>query len=499
MIKKMIFVSAVIGLFVTSLVIGMLGRLSYIQAASCDSTPMTSAALMDSAVNQYSATVKASSSVTPKAPKLDAEQTRNAKTIIAIGKKRGLSDRDIKIALMTAAQESGIRNLNYGDRCSLGVFQQQWCLKNKATGKPVWGTRAQVTNVTYATNRFFEGLEAVKNRNSMSLTQAAQAVQHSAYPNAYAKHEPLARAILAAYGDAVVVDDPSAGIISAGCTMGILAVDAAVEAAESKVGSKPGTPDGKNPAGTSLVTWAYRTAGIAVDTNAATQLRDGVGVEDRRDLARGDLLYYGSGKRANRVAMYVGDDTIISVDAKGVARKIPLTYKRYIGAVRPVPVPYRAIAIGYGTDGSLAAAGSWTVPIQGSYRVSSPYGPRKIIKTPNGSTKNAYHDGVDLAAPAGRPILAAAGGKIVAMKRLSTSYGWHIIIDHGDGITTLYAHMSGFARGLSVGNTVTAGQIIGKVGSTGNSTGNHLHFSVRVDGKHVEPVRFMKNHGVGIG
>lgn len=467
--------------------------------AGCDSEEST---LINTALSRGSAaggtySIVPASSVAPKLPKLEPEQISVAKQIIAIGKQRGLNDRDIVIALMTAMQESGMRNLSYGDglpdTCSLGVFQQQWCLVNPTTGKPVWGTKAQVTNVTYSINRFYKSLEYIKNRGSMRLTQAAQAVQRSAFPEAYAKHEPLARALVAKYGDGVMSIVSTAGA-NPNCTTGVAVITAAVQAAEGMVGSKPKTPDGSNPDGTSLVTWAYRTAGVTVGTDASKQLSQGVGVDDRRDLTRGDLLYYGAGKEPSSVVMYVDGETVIGIGAKQIVRKLPLSWKHYKGAVRPVPMPHRVIAVGTGANGGTVAAGKWTVPIQGSYRVSSGYGSRGQICTSGGCTVSG-HDGVDLATPSGRPILAASSGKIV--EKATDPYGWHITIDHGDGIKSLYGHMSKFAN-FGVGDTVQGGEVIGYVGQTGKATGPHLHFTIWVNGRAVEPVQFMKNHGVVI-
>lgn len=119
---------------------------------------------------------------------LTAEQKANARIIIEEGRKLGASDRDIQIALMTAMQESSLKNLSGGDRDSAGLFQQR-----PSQG---WGTFAQVTDPRYAAQKFYKTLFGVKNRDSMSLTQAAQTVQRSAYPDAYAKWEGLARALM---------------------------------------------------------------------------------------------------------------------------------------------------------------------------------------------------------------------------------------------------------------------------------------------------------------
>lgn len=135
--------------------------------------------------------------------KLNAEQTSNAKLIIRVGRSLGLSNRAIAIALGTAMQESSLRNLSGGDRDSIGLFQQR-----PSTG---WGTPAQIHNATRSTTVFFggstdpnghrtRGLLDIPGWKNMSFTQAAQAVQISAYPNAYAKWEVHAYAWLAALG-----------------------------------------------------------------------------------------------------------------------------------------------------------------------------------------------------------------------------------------------------------------------------------------------------------
>lgn len=99
------------------------------------------------------------------------------------------------------------------------------------------------------------------------------------------------------------------------------------------------------------------------------------------------------------------------------------------------------------------------------------------------------HNGIDIAAPSGANIIAAADG-VVITSQYSSSYGNYIVINHGSGITTLYGHMS--SRGVSAGAKVTAGQSIGKVGSTGISTGPHLHFEVSVNGTRQDPESYVK-------
>jgi murein DD-endopeptidase MepM/ murein hydrolase activator NlpD len=97
------------------------------------------------------------------------------------------------------------------------------------------------------------------------------------------------------------------------------------------------------------------------------------------------------------------------------------------------------------------------------------------------------HEGVDFAVPQGTPVYAAADG-VVAGAKPNGGYGNWIQIDHGDGVSTVYGHLSRFAPGISAGATVERGQLVALSGNTGRSTGPHLHFEVRTDGKPVDPL-----------
>lgn len=103
----------------------------------------------------------------------------------------------------------------------------------------------------------------------------------------------------------------------------------------------------------------------------------------------------------------------------------------------------------------------------------------------------ARHMGIDLAGPSGTPIHATADGTIVEAGWNSGGYGNLIKVDHGRGIETRYAHLSRIL--VRPGERVTRGQVIGRMGSTGRSTGSHLHYEVRIEGKAVNPVPFMKS------
>ena len=129
---------------------------------------------------------------------------------------------------------------------------------------------------------------------------------------------------------------------------------------------------------------------------------------------------------------------------------------------------------------SIVSTGTYIWPLPG-YRPGSAYGWR--IHPIWGDRR--FHAGEDIGAPSGTPILAADSGLVTVIPDNGNGYGNYIMINHGGGRVTLYAHMSGFA--VSNGATVTQGQTIGYVGSTGNSTGPHLHFEVRVNGATTDP------------
>jgi hypothetical protein len=125
---------------------------------------------------------------------LTPEQAADATTIAAVVRARRLPDRALVIALATAEQESHLRNLQYGDRDSLGLFQQR-----PSQG---WGTAAQILDPTYATGRFLDHMVGVPGWQTARLTDVAQAVQRSGAPEAYQKWEPEATQLAAALSSA---------------------------------------------------------------------------------------------------------------------------------------------------------------------------------------------------------------------------------------------------------------------------------------------------------
>jgi hypothetical protein len=121
---------------------------------------------------------------------ISTEQAENASTIAAIAVRRGLPARAVSIALATAFQESKLRNLSGGDRDSVGLFQQR-----ESQG---WGTKAQIMDPYYAANAFYDALVKVQGYQAMRITEAAQAVQRSGFPEAYEAHAAGARVLASA-------------------------------------------------------------------------------------------------------------------------------------------------------------------------------------------------------------------------------------------------------------------------------------------------------------
>ncbi|GIJ51814.1 hypothetical protein Val02_87000 [Virgisporangium aliadipatigenens] len=300
------------------------------------------------------------------------EQMRNAAIIVSIGQEMRVPPRGWVIAVATAIQESYLNNVGHlgeaNDHDSLGLFQQR-----PSQG---WGTPAQIMDPRYSSRKFYEKLMTVPGWEGAPLTTAAQRVQRSAYPNAYARHENVATTIVNTITDG-----------------------------------------------------GARAAGNSVDMRCVL--------------------------------------------------------------------------------GAEISASGWTSPVLG-----------EIVSGFRTASRPTHH-GVDIGAPRGAEIHAASAGRVIQMRcdaRTSDGRpwgcgrdgspsikgcGWYVDILHAGGIITRYCHM-GAPPKVSIGQTVTAGQLLGQVGSTGNSSGPHLHFEVHRDGDRssagaIEPGRFMREMGAPLG
>jgi murein DD-endopeptidase MepM/ murein hydrolase activator NlpD len=129
---------------------------------------------------------------------------------------------------------------------------------------------------------------------------------------------------------------------------------------------------------------------------------------------------------------------------------------------------------------------SW--PMVGA-TITQPFGPSNVLLEPRLGQYAHFHTGIDLAAPLGTPVLAAADGIVVGVAHTTIGYGNYVMIAHGGGVITLYAHL--LSTDVNLGDRVTRGQRIGREGSTGLSTGPHLHFELRVYDQVVDPMRYL--------
>ena len=130
------------------------------------------------------------------------------------------------------------------------------------------------------------------------------------------------------------------------------------------------------------------------------------------------------------------------------------------------------------------SSSGWVKPLK-SYTLTSPFGMR--IHPISGKEK--MHEGVDMSAPQGTPIYAAKSGKVSRTSYQAGGAGYYVSINHGDGFSSIYMHMTHYI--VSAGQYVNAGQVIGYVGSTGGSTGPHLHFGIAYNGTYVNPMKYI--------
>ncbi|WP_405852169.1 C40 family peptidase [Streptomyces sp. NBC_01369] len=281
-----------------------------------------------------------------------AQQVPNAKTIQATGVAMNIPARGQIVALATALQESALRNLTYGDRDSLGLFQQR-----PSQG---WGTANEILDPVYSSTKFYEGLKKVSGWQSLSVAQAAQAVQRSGYPEAYAKWEPLATALQKAIepllsktdgespspspsgsgstdapapstaggctsdGDGTDFGTIPAGAVPAGYKIpadALPKVRTAIRWALGQLGTayqwggSCTDSHGPDPMGrcdcSSLMQQAYKAAGVTLTRTTYTQVKEGKAVSVDA-LRPGDLIFTeGTAKVPEHVGMSIGKGLIV--------------------------------------------------------------------------------------------------------------------------------------------------------------------------------------------
>jgi len=267
---------------------------------------------------------------------LSAEQRQNATTIIGVAKQKGAPPRAWLVALATAMQESTLRNINHGDRDSLGLFQQR-----PSQG---WGSPAQVLDPVYSTTIFLDKLLQVPNWDRLPVTVAAQTVQRSAFPDAYAKWEGLAAELVSQL--AGVADPTGCGPNTATLPAG--AAGNAIRFALAEVGKPyvwgatgPNTYDCSG-----LMLRAFQAAGIDLPRVSWQQFQAG-GHVPVKQAQPGDLLFYATDPNdpatIHHVMLYMGDGQMVEAPYSGESvrvRPVPWGYNELVPlATRPGTTP----------------------------------------------------------------------------------------------------------------------------------------------------------------
>ena len=255
--------------------------------------------------------------------KLDAAQIANAQIIYTTGVSMNIPPYGEAIAIATAIQESRLQNLDYGDRDSLGLFQQR-----PSQG---WGTPAQITDPVYASTKFYQALLQVPNWQTLQLTVAAQDVQESGYPTAYAQWQAVAEELVATFAGTVGACDlgtqaayaaglPSTYTLPPGTPPQVVT---AIDYALAQVG-KPYIYGGTGPVGydcSGLVMMSYQAGGIDLPRTTYQQVAAGTAVSSAADLQPGDLIFtMGSDPEGNlpgHVGIFIGENLVVDAPETG--------------------------------------------------------------------------------------------------------------------------------------------------------------------------------------
>jgi hypothetical protein len=436
------------------------------------------------------------------------------------------TERAVLVALATAMQESQLGAYPGIDRPNgdgdAGVFQQRQ--------KPGWyGTLAQVTQVGYAARVFLRGkevtaadvaaarragsgpagpvgytipgLKQVRGWENMPITVAAQKVQRSAFPDAYAKHERISRTLLTVFkekldpqsaeaqvtGESVLcgptdaMSCPPTGLgIEPGLNPDALRVLRCVRQSVPEIRSyigradRPGNPTSDHPSGNAvdvMIPDYAGPAGVALGDRVAAWL-----VANRKKLGVKYVIWneriWSEQRQSDGWRDYCSTGVPCGDDSSSHRNHIHVsTYGDSAGA-----------------DVTMAAAASGGPAVLPLSRV--------VLTARFGQSSSLWarcHTGLDFSAGTGTPIRAVLGGKVVS-SGWGGAYGQLTKIEARPGLQFWYAHQS--SRDVRVGEVVKTGQVIGRVGMTGNTTGPHLHFEVRQRGSATDPEKWLRNQGL---
>lgn len=274
-----------------------------------------------------------------------SEQVTNAATIVAVGKKMGVPGQGWVVAVAAAMQESDLHNDNFGDRDSLGLFQER-----PSQG---WGTPAQILDPTYAATVFYQHLLAVPGWQNLSIDQAAQAVERSGFPNAYAQHVSAALSVVGIVEGATCTASshppgtasrtptnatPSPAACAHVSTPNPVAMSA-VRFACAQLG-KPYVWGGNGDPGfdcSGLTHAAYAAAGINLPRTAQTQYNARPLLAPGIPLQPGDLVFFGTPTRIHHVGISLGGTLFVDAPQTGQNVRVQdlSDFPDYAGSDRP--------------------------------------------------------------------------------------------------------------------------------------------------------------------
>jgi hypothetical protein len=439
---------------------------------------------------------------TPASIEVDALQMNRAALIYAAALDTGAGPAGAVVGIATAMQESVLgahpAAATPNSDGDVGLFQQRSLVGWYADGTTQQENLTILADDAYQARTFYlghttragwhiPGLVDIDGWQQLTVAEAAQKVQVSAYPDAYARHEGLARTLVALFAgqpaglahcgplDADLDCAPTGMPSEQGQTPDALRVMRCIHSRwpqiRSLLGVRPGDPKdhGSGRAVDVMIPNYFSPAGIALGTEIAEWARTNataLGVtyviwrEHLWSVARADEGWRRCGDTAS---CYTGPDP----------------------SAAHLDHVHISVHGNQGTATTKAASGSVVVPVD-KYRLTSRFGD-------TGPRWKKAHTGLDFAAPTGTPIKAVSDG-IITRTGSAGAYGNLTTIEAGDGTVIYYAHQS--TTNVRVGQKVTAGTVIGRVGSTGNVTGPHLHLEVRIGGIPTDPDRWFRTRGL---